>query len=164
MQAITEPAQASSPQRLARDLFTLLAHLLKGSSPDVFSALGELDLSLTQVKLLHTLDAEPSASLKEAGSCLGLSLPAVSRAIETLHQRGLVARLEDEHDRRIKRLEVTEAGREIVRRLNEARLAYLEQFAQSLTESERAQLLDALAPLLARHAIDARRPDGSNRP
>ncbi len=125
----------------------------------MFSSLGELDLSLTQVKLLHVLDAEPSVSLKHVGSCVGLSLPAASRAIEALHQRGLVERHEDEHDRRIKRVEVTEAGREVVRRLNQARLAYLEQFAVTLNERERERLVGALAPLLERAPIAACHPD-----
>ncbi len=144
---------------LARDLFALLTYLLKASSQDVFSSLGELDLSLTQVKLLHVLDAEPSVSLKHVGSCVGLSHPAASRAIEALHQRGLVERQEDEHDRRIKRVEVTEAGREVVRRLNQTRLAYLEQFAETLTETERTRLVGALAPLLGQDAIGACHPD-----
>lgn len=152
------PAQASA-RVLARDLFAVVTYLLKASSQDVFSALGELDLSLTQVKLLHVLDAEPSGSLKHVGSCVGLSLPAASRAIEALHQRGLVERQEGEHDRRLKRVEVTEAGRQVVRRLNEARLAYLEQFAEDLTESERNRLVGALAPLLEREPISACRPD-----
>lgn len=129
----------------------------------MFSALGDLDLSLTQVKLLHVLDHEPSTSLKHAGSCVGLSLPATSRAIETLHRRGLVERLEDEHDRRMRRVEVTESGREIVRRLNEARLAYLEQFAETLTEAQRTQLIEALAPVLEHEAIAASHADGKER-
>ncbi|MDQ6749473.1 MAG: MarR family transcriptional regulator [Actinomycetota bacterium] len=158
MQATAASAQASA-SGLARDLFALLSYLLKASSQDVFSSLGELDLSLTQVKLLHVLDAEPSVSLKHVGSCVGLSLPAASRAIEALHQRGLVERHEDEHDRRIKRVEVTEAGREVVRRLNQARLAYLEQFAVTLNERERERLVGALAPLLERAPIAACHPD-----
>jgi DNA-binding MarR family transcriptional regulator len=162
MQATAAPTQASSA-RLARDLFAVLAYVLKASSQDVFSALGELDLSLTQVKLLHALDAEPSVSLKHVGSCVGLSLPAASRAIEALHQRGLVERQEDEHDRRIKRVEVTEDGRQVVRRLNEARLAYLEQFAQTLDDADRARLAGALAPLLERAPIRACHPDGRER-
>ncbi len=158
MQATVASAQASTTG-LARDLFALLSYLLKASSQDVFSSLGELDLSLTQVKLLHVLDAEPSVSLKHVGSCVGLSLPAASRAIEALHQRGLVERKEDEHDRRIKRVEVTEAGHDVVRRLNQARLAYLEQFAETLSERERKRLLGALAPLLEREPIGACHPD-----
>jgi len=158
--AVTQQATASE---LARDLFTLLGYLLKGSSHDVFSAIGELDLSLTQIKLLHVLDGEAGVSLKHVGTCVGLSLPAASRAIEGLHQRGLVQRHEDEHDRRIKRVEVTPAGREVVERLNQARLSYLEQFAQTLSETERKRLHSALGPVLSRAPIAPAAPGEERR-
>jgi DNA-binding MarR family transcriptional regulator len=160
MQATAATAKASE-SALARDLFAVLGHLLRSTAPDMFRALGELDLSLTQVKLLHALDdPETELSLKDLAECLSLSLPAASRAIDALHQRGYVHRREDEHDRRMKRVRMTAAGTRALDRLNRTRLAQLEEFAATMTPAERRRLVAALAPLLARPEIAAARPAG----
>ena len=148
-----------SATALAEDLFALLVYLLKASGQDMLRAMGELDLSMSQWKLLHVLeDSADELSLKRLSESLALSLPAASRAIEGLHQRGLVNRNEDEHDRRMKRVGITAGGRELVRRLAETRLHILEQFASSLTDGERRRLAAALDPVVAREEIAICRP------
>jgi DNA-binding MarR family transcriptional regulator len=155
--AVSPPAPATE---VAHDVFAVMAYLLRASSHDVFSAVGELELSLTQIKLLHFLDEEECVGLKELGDRIALSLPAASRAIDGLHQRGLVERRENEADRRMKSVQITPAGADAVRRLNEARLSFLEQFAASLTDTQRRRLSSALAPIVARDEVAACRPQG----
>ena len=92
-------------------------------------------------------------SVKELGDQLGLSLAAISRAADGLVQRGLVDRVEDPRDRRIKRLSVTPAGDELISRIVQARLAGIEDFVASLSAKERAQLDKALAPIVARPEV-----------
>lgn len=147
-------AKQVSPGQLAEDLFALLVFVLKSSGQDMFRAMGELELSVTQWKLLHVLDAaDGDRSLKPLGEHLGLSLPAVSRAVDGLHQRGLVERQEDEQDRRMKRVRIAAPGRDLVRRLAETRLNFLEQFAGTLSEPQRRRLAAALAPALERAEV-----------
>jgi DNA-binding MarR family transcriptional regulator len=154
---VTAEQTKVSPRSLSRDLFKVMMHLLTTSSPDFFAELGELDISLTQVKLLHRLqDAEDGATLKDLAESFRLSLPAASRAVDGLHQRGLVERRENELDRRSKHVTVTPAGRDVVRRINEIRLAALERFAASLTDQQRRRLSSALAPIVARDDICGR--------
>jgi DNA-binding MarR family transcriptional regulator len=145
---------------LATDLYALVVHLHKNCNSDLFEAVGALDLSLTQIKLLHYLeDSGRELTLKEGAELVHVSLPAASRMVDDLVRRGLVERREDELDRRMKRVNVTEAGRAVIRRLNAARLAGLEQFAASLTDGEREALAAALTELLTRPDIAACRPD-----
>jgi DNA-binding MarR family transcriptional regulator len=59
----------------------------------------------------------------------------------------------------MKRVSITAAGRAVIRRLNAARLAGLEQFADSLSEAERTALADALDRLLQRADVAACRPE-----
>jgi DNA-binding MarR family transcriptional regulator len=114
-----------------------------------------------RVKLLHVLDApEADRSLKSLAEELSFSLAGVSRSIDTLHQRGLVDRREDEQDRRMKRVRITDTGREMVRRFNEMRVGLLQQFAETLPESDGRKLLDALSPVVGREDIAAFRPEG----
>jgi DNA-binding MarR family transcriptional regulator len=62
-------------------------------------------------------------------------------------RRGYLERREDEQDRRMKRIGITDAGRDVARRIIEARLEGLEQFTSSLTPEQRSRLMTALSDL-----------------
>lgn len=140
-----------TPRELAREMLDLVGHLMRTSTPDFFRALSEHELTLTQVKMLHQLDRpDCDLPLTELAATLSLSLPAVSRAIDALQERGYVERREDEHDRRMRRVRITAAGRRVLKRLMEIRLNMLERFAATLSDDERRDLAAALAPVVER--------------
>jgi DNA-binding MarR family transcriptional regulator len=146
---------------LAADLYALIVFLHKNCNSDLFEAVGALELTLTQIKLLHHLeDQARELTLKEAADLVLISLPAASRTVDDLVRRGFVERHEDAEDRRMKRVGLTDAGRAVIRRLNAARLSGLEQFTQTLTDAERTKLSAALAQLLDRDEISDCRPEG----
>ena len=137
-----------SPKELAGELLDLWAHLMRGSSQQMFAVLGELDLTMTQMKTLSMLDdCVEEVSVKELSERLVLSLPATSRTVDGLLRRGYLSRHEDEVDRRIKRVRLTDAGRDVVHRIVTARLQGLEAFASTLSDDQRAVLMAALADL-----------------
>jgi DNA-binding MarR family transcriptional regulator len=145
---------------LAGELYALVVYLHKNCNADLFEAVGALELSLTQIKVLHHLeDAARPLTLKEAAELVHVSLPAASRLVDDLVRRGFVKRQEDAEDRRMKRVELTADGRSVIRRLNAARLNGLEQFAGSLSHQERSKLAAALAKLLERDDVAACRPE-----
>jgi DNA-binding MarR family transcriptional regulator len=175
MQATTPAAQAprsdshaaataalpatSESQQLAGDLYALVVFLHKNCNPDLFAALGTLELTLTQTKLLHHLESqEHELTLKEAAEFVHVSLPAASRTVDDLFRRGFVERHEDTTDRRMKRVSLTERGRNVIRQLNAARLNGLQQFVTTLDDAERESLSQALSALLERSAVAACRP------
>jgi DNA-binding MarR family transcriptional regulator len=145
---------------IAGDLYAVVVHLHKNCNSDLFEAVGALELSLTQIKLLHHLeDATTELTLGRAAELVHVSLPAASRMVDELVRRGFVIRHEDTEDRRMKRVRVTDAGRAVIRRLNAARLSGLQEFTQSLTDPERRDLAAALGRLLQRDDIAACRPE-----
>ncbi len=153
---------ARTRDALAGDLYALVVFLHKNCNSDLFAAIGELDLSLTQIKILHHLeDADRDLTLKELAELIPVSLPAASRSVDDLVRRGFVLRHEDVADRRMKRVSVTDAGRTVTVRLNAARLSGLEQFAADLREHEREILMRALSSLLEREEIACCRPTGA---
>jgi DNA-binding MarR family transcriptional regulator len=164
-QAQNPAADASSvtaPSELASDLYALVVFLHKNCNADLFEAMGALELSMTQIKLLHQLEgATRELTLKEAAELVLLSLPAASRTVDDLVRRGMVQRHEDEADRRMKRVSLTDRGRSVIRRLNAARLNSLEQFTQTLTDGEREALAGALKELLRRPDVAVCRPEGN---
>ncbi len=155
----TAAVTAAAETALAADLYGVVIYLHKHCNSDLFEAVGALELSLTQIKLLHYLDeADSELRLGEAGELVHVSLPAASRMVDDLVRRGFVERREDAEDRRMKRVQPTEQGRAVIRRLNAARLEGLEEFVQGLTANERALLTKALSKLLERPDVAACRP------
>jgi DNA-binding MarR family transcriptional regulator len=110
----------------------------------------ELDSSFSQVKMLFLLEDGGEHSVKEIATHLGLSLPAASRAVDGLIQRGWVTRRESAKDRRSRIVTLTDDGRAVVDRVLRARLKTLERFAEELTPEERSCLSAALLPIVER--------------
>jgi DNA-binding MarR family transcriptional regulator len=152
---------AAAVPDLAQDLYALVVFLHKNCNADLFEAVGVLELTLTQIKLLQQLEvADREVTLKEGAELVHVSLPAASRMVDELYRRGFVERHEDATDRRMKRIRLTDSGRSVIRRLNAARLSGLEQFAHTLTDAERRKLAAALSKLLERDDVAACRPEG----
>jgi len=144
---MTAPQEVSAKQ-LAEEILGLWHHLMRGNTEGIYELFAELDLTITQMKTLHTLSScGCEVTVKELGDRLGLSLPGTSRTVETLLRRGWLERREDEHDRRMKRVGITDAGRQVVERIDSARLQGLEQYTASLSPEQRSRLSAALADL-----------------
>ena len=145
---------------LAADLYALISHLHKNCNADLFEAVGALELSLSQIKLLHHLDQPGSElTLKQGAEAIHVSLPAASRLVDDLVCRGCVERHEDATDRRMKRIRLTDQGRVVIARINAARLTGLEQFITTLGDAERQALHRVLTQLLSREEIASLRPE-----
>jgi len=138
-------------------LHGFVKYLLHAHGDDYAKAVGELELSLTQLRALHVLAYEvEQASLKDLAEHVGVSLPALSRSVEGLVQRRLATRAEDAADRRMKRVRATPAGVELVERLAELRLAGIDEFVETLSHRERGRLAAAMSLLAEREEIRSR--------
>jgi DNA-binding MarR family transcriptional regulator len=159
MQATATDASTDRPA-LTRDMYALASYLMRTANVGTFNAIAELDLSFTQLKALCALEMDgDDRSVKALADSLGVSLPAMSRAVDGLFDRGFVDRREDPVDRRVRRLRLTDAGRTVPRALNEARLSALQELIGSLGDEEAAALQRALGLILARREeIAAYRP------
>lgn len=158
--ASAPPAPASArlsaaDRELGYRLGAVMLRCLSGDGGSVILVLDESGLTFTQMKALVTLAGERSEPLTVNGVAdhLGLSLASTSRAIDGLVKRGLVLRVEDAEDRRVRRLSVTPEGQQLSDRILAARLEGLGQFAASLSDVERAKLDEALELLLERDEI-----------
>jgi DNA-binding MarR family transcriptional regulator len=142
-------ATAVSAQQLADELMSFLATTMKTAQGEVFKLVDELDLSMTQLKMLHLLDgAARDLTPSELAKFVDLSPAATGRAVDALARRDIVSRREDETDRRVKRLALTAHGRECVNRISAARLEGLLTLTETLDPAQREALSLALAPLM----------------
>ena len=72
---------------------------------------GPKQLSLSHMRALGFLDANPDADLSAVADYVGLTLPSMSTLVDGLVRRGLVARLAAPHDRRFTPPEATATAR-----------------------------------------------------
>jgi DNA-binding MarR family transcriptional regulator len=138
---------------IARDLSTLFSRVFHAG--ELLRALDEVELSVGQFKTLAMLShSHEEMALKDLAEVMGLSLPATSRAVDGLVQRGYVERREDELDRRVKRLRIAPAGAAMVERVSAVRIEVLTRWLDTLPERDRERLHKAIAPILERQESD----------
>jgi DNA-binding MarR family transcriptional regulator len=141
--------QAITKTTLGRDLGLLMRHLLGSTNREFFAALQDAEISFSQLKCLGLLsNAEAPLSLGALSEELGLSLAAVSRAVDGLVQRGAVKRQEDPSDRRSKLVTVSARGRAVYERVLAVRVAGVERFVEELEPEDRDALAAALGPIV----------------
>jgi DNA-binding MarR family transcriptional regulator len=141
-------ASASVTHQVAEQMLRLWHFCLSDARP-LYALLEEQSIGLTDLKLLHALAQSPTEpTVKELSERMGLSLPGASRAADALLRRGWVERREDEQDRRMKRLTITDDGRALLRTVEEARLAGLEALIATLPAEDLDRLSAAIAPIL----------------
>jgi len=154
--AAKTPAQATSSDRdLAIRLGSMMLFLFGGRADEVIRVIDESGLTFIQMKALVILetavgDVSTVTGLSEA---LGVSAASASRAVNGLVKKGLASRIEDAEDRRVRRLTLTAKGNALADRIISSRMAGLEEFAASLSPTERKRLDSALAVLLQREEI-----------
>ena len=152
--AASKAAEQGEHAALVRSIGGFAKFFLHAGGRDFYRAVGELDLSISQIRILQLLTGPlETASLKAISDEVGLSMPAVSRAVDGLVQRGLMTRTEDPSDRRHKAVRATDRAREEAARLIELRVAGITDFVKTLSAEERRDLAEALAPIVAREDI-----------
>ncbi|MBA3263688.1 MAG: MarR family transcriptional regulator [Thermoleophilaceae bacterium] len=141
----------ASAEAVAADLGVLMKHMFRTTNREIFSAVEEAGITFTQVKCLGILDELPSPiAIGALSETLGLSVPAISRAVDGLVQRGEVKRTEDPRDRRSKLLTLTAKGRRTFERFAALRFAGLKRFVADMSDEEREALAAGLRPLAGR--------------
>jgi DNA-binding MarR family transcriptional regulator len=71
-------------------------------------------LTLSQLKILMLLARHGSVSGGELAGLLGIGAAALTGMIDRLVVQDLVARAEDPHDRRVRRIALTRTGRDLI--------------------------------------------------
>jgi len=89
----------------------ITAHELKKVADRAVSDFG---VTTAQLAVMALIDAEGQATQREVASELGVNESAVTAMVRRLHALGFVARSHDEADARVRRLELTEEGRDML--------------------------------------------------
>lgn len=115
-------ARSKRENEEAGDALRRLVDVVSHGTGRTFAVMNEASVSLPQVLLLSHVE-RGATSPSDLAAATHVSLAAVSQMIERLVQQGLLARAEDERDRRRKAIAVTGTGRALLRKLGAARSA-----------------------------------------
>lgn len=97
------------------------------------------DLNFSQYITLKHL-AEGTASVTDLASVAQLNPGAMTRLLDKLEQRGIVARVADPNDRRALRIHLTEAGTAIWHDINHCGQRVRERATRGMSEADREML------------------------
>ena len=76
------------------------------------------DLTMQQVRVLGHIVKDPGIAGHELGERLSVSAPTASGLIDRLVEKGLISRVDDPDDRRVRRLHPTELGIDVIRQMD----------------------------------------------
>lgn len=116
-------------------------------------------LSMSQAGALYHIGRSHEAGVADLGQHLSVSSAAASQMLDKLVQQGLVDRSVNPEDRRQKRLELTQQGKKVIRTSIDARQAWIDEVADSLTPSEREVAFHSIKLLLEKMKSVARDED-----
>jgi len=88
-----------------------------------------------------------SVTMRELSKELDVTESSATAVTDRLVRQGLVERQSDPHDRRVVRLALSESGRALVERLDEAASSKIGQMLTGLTDNQLEQLVDILETL-----------------
>jgi DNA-binding MarR family transcriptional regulator len=111
------------------------------------SSVEQLEVSLSQYRLLLLLQTRGRASSTQCAEALGVVASSVTRLADRLHASGHLVRGVDPDNRSVVTLELTDAGRQVVRRATSSRRRELSRALALLDPAERAACVSALTKL-----------------
>jgi DNA-binding MarR family transcriptional regulator len=134
---LTTPDQTAA---LVMDTIPMFMRILRAKFREKYAG----DLSMVQFRTLAYVDAREGVCLSEAARHIGLGLPTMSKLVETLVKRDLIARDEHGQDRRKICLTLTAQGKhELGEAYRYTQSFFADKFAE-LTDEERNQIREAL--------------------
>ena len=105
-----------------------------------------MDLPLRQFKVCLTLYRQ-SRSMSEISRELKLSPSAITQVSDRLERRGLIERIFQDEDRRVRKLRLTRKGQQLVRSREQKQLRRIATALDTLTPIELGQVMTGLETL-----------------
>lgn len=134
-----DPAAAA----LGSELLTLVARLNRLATSRI-----RLPLPWAQARLLGTIEDRPDgARISELAELDHCSQPTMTTQVRRLEEAGLVTRTTDPEDARAVLIRITAKGSQTLARVRADRAAVIEPRIRQLSDSDRANLADAVGAL-----------------
>jgi DNA-binding MarR family transcriptional regulator len=137
--------RAAEKQRISTAF--LLSQVGGRSAQEFGKLLAPLNFTPPDAGILRLLGRSPGLSQQELARRLDMHASRLVAVIDSLENRGLVARVINVDDRRLYSLQITEAGREALSAIGRVARAHDDAICSGLTAAERVQLGELLQKL-----------------
>jgi DNA-binding MarR family transcriptional regulator len=148
-------ADQSTAERLIADIMGAQQRLQHLFAYDRSDPLFSSQLTLSQLKVLMLLTRLGSTSGRELAGMLGVSLATLSGMVDRLVAHDLVARHEDPHDRRVRRITLTTTGADLIGGIITAGAEKQRRLLDRLDEPELRIVQQAMTLLVRAASADA---------
>lgn len=125
-----------------------IAVSMQRSMRDFMTYARDNGLSMSQLGALFQIYHRGSSGVTDLGEKLGVTSSAASQLLERLARQGLIRRLEDPSDRRIKQIILTDKGCQVLQESIHACQGWLSNLAEDLSAAERGAIIAALSLLI----------------
>lgn len=105
------------------------------------------NLTPTQADIIHALGEKQTMSCRELAESAVVSRGSLTGILERLERRGLIRRAPSRMDRRVMLVRLTEAGADVLSRIEPGRIIRLAQRFDRLGASQQTKLVDGLREL-----------------
>ncbi|MDQ2933405.1 MAG: MarR family transcriptional regulator [Chloroflexota bacterium] len=109
-------------------------------------------LSMAHFQILAILETDGPTSMSRLADQLGVADPNLTGIIGRMEERRVVERVHDKEDRRVVLARLTDSGRDVLKQVEDTRLAHMRQLVGILTAEEQQTVLSALKTLTLAHA------------
>jgi len=133
---------------LRTQAYQLLAQLLVGADPARMDQWAGLGLTMTQVRVLSTLQMQDGLAAGELAERLNVRPSTVTRIVDRLVRNKLVAREVDENDRRLVRHRLTKKGSSVFRELQSMGRERVSRVFDRLDDDQVKRVVEALRDLI----------------
>lgn len=127
-------------EEFSNSLLEGMALLMRVSLQDLMGYIHRKGISMAQINVLYQLYYRGPCEVLAFSRTLALSAAGASQLIERMVRQGWVERLGDPADRRVRRVHLTEAGRQLVSESIAARNEWISRFGARLTSEEKQQV------------------------
>jgi DNA-binding MarR family transcriptional regulator len=142
--------QDGDPMSNRTDLFELIGTLARRRFQAAERAFAPVGLNHTEARLLTLLDRDCGEATQDALSgALSVDRSNAGRALKRLEERGYIRREKDDADSRTNRVQLTEAGSELVVEVSRLRRRVANEFFSDLSEAEAKAALELLGATAA---------------
>lgn len=160
MEGAERAGRRPGPERVATQLLAIVKLLhCPGETTrgdDALMIMHQARLTTAQLVALHSLRDGGVHSVGQLAEKARLSMPATSHLVGRLVARGLVVRVEDDRDRRHKRISLGPKGVALIDRLSRARMGRVTAAIEALSADTRSRLGEVLADVEAELAARPR--------
>ena len=147
------PAEDCTPPSRTPGAAFLLTQIGAHATSRFAERITELDLTPPQTGLLRAVAVAPGQSQQALARHLGTPPSRLVALIDGLDERGLLERRRNPDDRRLHALHLTDAGRDVLRRIAEVGRSHDDEMCAALTAEERTTLTALLARIAADHGL-----------